>query len=256
MLGDVYKEAVLEMNASDDRGIEVVRNKIKMFAQKKVTLPPGTHKIVILDEADSMTPAAQQALRRTIEIYSNSTRFVLACNMSTKIIEPIQSRCAILRFSKLSDQEILNRVVEICKLENLKYTPEGLQALLFSSEGDLRCAVNNLQATASGYEVISEENVIKVCDIPQPQRIQGLISECVNHNIQQACKEIDSLIMQGYSSIDIITTLFKLIKGMEIDENLKLKYIQEIGQFHLRIINGLDSSLQLYGLCSKLCMIQ
>jgi replication factor C subunit 2/4 len=97
MLGDNYREAVLEMNASDDRGIDVVRNKIKMFAQKKVTLPPGRQKIVILDEADSMTEAAQQALRRTIELYATSTRFALACNNSDKIIEPIQSRCTVLR---------------------------------------------------------------------------------------------------------------------------------------------------------------
>lgn len=118
------------------RGIDVVRNKIKAFAQKKVTLPPGRHKIVILDEADrciscffiqyetdrssSMTAGAQQALRRTMEIYSNTTRFCLACNMSNKIIEPIQSRCAILRYAKLRDQEILKRLLEICEMEKVR----------------------------------------------------------------------------------------------------------------------------------------
>jgi replication factor C subunit 2/4 len=122
------------------RGIDVVRNKIKQFAQKKVTLPPGRHKIVILDEADrcvyffgvifpllmvdfvSMTPGAQQALRRTMEIFSNTTRFCLACNMSNKIIEPIQSRCAILRYAKLRDQEILKRLLEICEMEKVTLT--------------------------------------------------------------------------------------------------------------------------------------
>jgi replication factor C subunit 2/4 len=98
-------------------GIEVVRSNIKMFAQKKVSLPQGRHKIVILDEADSMTAAAQQALRRTMEIYSKSTRFALACNNSSKIIEPIQSRCALLRYSRLTDQELLRRIVQICDLE-------------------------------------------------------------------------------------------------------------------------------------------
>ncbi|KAI5411350.1 Equilibrative nucleotide transporter 6 [Lathyrus oleraceus] len=117
LLGPNYREAVLELNASDDRGIDVVRNKIKMFAQKKVTLPPGRHKVVILDEADSMTSGAQQALRRTMEIYSNSTRFALACNTSSKIIEPIQSRCAIVRFSRLSDQEILGRLMVVVQAE-------------------------------------------------------------------------------------------------------------------------------------------
>lgn len=93
-------------------GIDVVRNKIKMFAQKKVTLPPGRHKVIILDEADSMTSGAQQALRRTMEIYSNTTRFALACNQSSKIIEPIQSRCAIVRFTKIGDQELLARLLQ------------------------------------------------------------------------------------------------------------------------------------------------
>ncbi|KAI5437674.1 hypothetical protein KIW84_023695 [Lathyrus oleraceus] len=119
LLGPNYREAVLELNASDDRGIDVVRNKIKMFAQKKVTLPPGRHKVVILDEADSMTSGAQQALRRTMEIYSNSTRFALGCNTSSKIIEPIQSRCAIVRFSRLSDQEILGRLMVVVQAEKV-----------------------------------------------------------------------------------------------------------------------------------------
>ncbi|RYR29883.1 hypothetical protein Ahy_B01g054484 isoform B [Arachis hypogaea] len=119
LLGSNSKEAVLELNASDDRGIDVVRNKIKMFAQKKVTLPPGRHKIVILDEADSMTSGAQQALRRTMEIYSNTTRFALACNTSSKVIEPIQSRCAIVRFSRLSDEEILGRLMVVVQAEKV-----------------------------------------------------------------------------------------------------------------------------------------
>ena len=105
LLGDAFKEGVLELNASDDRGIDVVRNRIKAFAQKKVTLPPGRHKVIVLDEADSMTEGAQQAMRRTMEIYSSTTRFALACNQSEKIIEPIQSRCAVLRYSKLTDQQ-------------------------------------------------------------------------------------------------------------------------------------------------------
>ncbi|KAJ2297008.1 replication factor C subunit 4, partial [Coemansia sp. RSA 2705] len=119
LLGAAYREAVLELNASDDRGIDVVRNRIKTFAQKKVNLPAGRHKIIILDEADSMTPGAQQALRRTMEIYSNTTRFALACNLSGKIIEPIQSRCAILRFGKLQGDQVLRRLVEICRAEAL-----------------------------------------------------------------------------------------------------------------------------------------
>lgn len=162
MLGESYKNAVLELNASDARGIDVVRNKIKMFAQKKVTLPPGRHKIVILDEADAMTAAAQQALRRTMEIYSSTTRFALACNQSEKIIEPIQSRCAVLRFTRLLDAEVLDRLQQICSLESVSYEMGGLEAIIFTAEGDMRNALNALQSTFSGFGYISAENVFKV----------------------------------------------------------------------------------------------
>merc|ERR1719167_135698 len=168
LLGEeTYKNAVLELNASDDRGIDVVRNKIKGFAKRKVQLPPGRHKIIILDEADSMTPAAQQALRRTMELYSATTRFALACNISSKIIEPIQSRCAILRYTRLSDKEILKRVKEVMGFENIvNYADDGLEAILFIAEGDMRNAINSMQATYSGFGMITDENVYKVCDVP------------------------------------------------------------------------------------------
>ncbi|XP_060564748.1 replication factor C subunit 2-like [Ruditapes philippinarum] len=161
MLGQSYKEAVLELNASNDRGIDVVRNKIKMFAQQKVTLPAGRHKIIILDEADSMTDGAQQALRRTMEIYSKTTRFALACNASDKIIEPIQSRCAVLRYTKLSDAQVLKRLLEVCEAENVSYTDDGLEAIVFTAQGDMRQALNNLQSTYQGFEHVSSENVFK-----------------------------------------------------------------------------------------------
>ncbi len=142
LLGAAYKNAVLELNASDARGIDVVRNKIKMFAQKKVTLPKGRHKVIVLDEADSMTTGAQQALRRTMEKYSATTRFALACNTSSKIIEPIQSRCAILRYSKLSDEQVQHRLMEIITTEKvLAYTDDGIKALLFTAQGGMCCGV-------------------------------------------------------------------------------------------------------------------
>ena len=154
-LGEQYKNAVLELNASDARGIDVVRDSIKLFAKKKVNLPVGRHKLIILDEADSMTSAAQQALRRTMEIYSSTTRFALACNNSTKIIEPIQSRCAVLRFTHLSDAEILTRLLQVCKDENVPYDDGGLEAIIFTAEGDMRNALNSLQSTNSGFGMVS-----------------------------------------------------------------------------------------------------
>ncbi|CAI7729978.1 unnamed protein product [Closterium sp. NIES-53] len=164
LLGPSYRDAVLELNASDDRGIDVVRNKIKMFAQKKVTLPPGRHKIILLDEADSMTAGAQQALRRTMEIYSSTTRFALACNVSSKIIEPIQSRCAVVRFSRLTDAQVLARLMLVVQEEKVAYVPEGLEAIVFTADGDMRQGLNNLQATATGFGLVNADNVFRVSD--------------------------------------------------------------------------------------------
>ncbi|KAI6047977.1 P-loop containing nucleoside triphosphate hydrolase protein [Pisolithus marmoratus] len=237
LLGDAYKEGVLELNASDERGIDVVRNKIKAFAQKKVTLPPGRHKIVILDEADSMTPGAQQALRRTMEIFSNTTRFCLACNMSNKIIEPIQSRCAILRYSKLRDSEILKRLLEICEMEKVQYNDDGLTALVFTSEGDMRQAINNLQSTHSGFGFVSGENVFKVCDQPHPVILNELWE-------------------QGYSAVDIVVTMFRVTKTFdELPEYTKLEFIKEIGFTHMRILEGVGTIIQLGGLLARLCKL-
>ncbi|KAG8936488.1 replication factor C subunit 4 [Tulasnella sp. 419] len=215
MLGDAYKEGVLELNASDERGIDVVRNKIKAFAQKKVTLPPGRHKFVILDEADSMTAGAQQALRRTMEIYSNTTRFALACNQSNKIIEPIQSRCAILRYAKLKDQEILKRLLEICEAEKVKYNDTGLTALIFTSEGDMRQAVNNLQSTWSGFSFVDGDNVFKVCDQPHPVVVQAMLKACVKGQVDEAMQQLDNLWKQGYSAVDIVVTIFRVVKTFD-----------------------------------------
>ena len=256
MLGTAYSKAVLELNASDDRGIEVVRNRIKMFAQKKVNLPMGRHKIVILDEADSMTAAAQQAMRRTMEIYSNTTRFALACNLSSKIIEPIQSRCAILRYTKLSDKELLKRLIEVCRAESVSYDPNGLEAILFTAEGDMRHALNNLQATVSGFGHVSAENVWKVCDQPHPVTVHKVIEHCLEGNVDQAVEQIHKLWTQGYATTDIINTIFKVTKNNDMEEGLKLKFIKAIGFTHMRTASGLNTELQLTGLIATLCRIQ
>ncbi|KAG4303915.1 hypothetical protein PORY_002659 [Pneumocystis oryctolagi] len=253
MLGDAFKEAVLELNASDERGIDVVRNRIKGFSQKKVNLPPGKHKIVILDEADSMTPGAQQALRRIMEIYSNTTRFAFICNQSNKIIEPIQSRCAILRYSKLNDQQILQRLLEICKFENIKYSDDGLSALIFSSEGDMRQAINNLQSTVMGFGFVKGENVFKVVDQPSPGAIKSIVHSCGKGDIQTAIETLKDLLNMGYSALDIITTFFKVVKMMdELPEYTRLEYIKEIGATHMIILEGVQTPLQLYGLLARL----
>ncbi|KAF7730843.1 replication factor C subunit 4 [Apophysomyces ossiformis] len=256
MLGAAYKEAVLELNASDDRGIDVVRKRIKDFAQKKVTLPPGRHKLIILDEADSMTSGAQQALRRTMETFSNTTRFALACNQIDKIIEPIQSRCSILRFTKLSDQHILKRLLEVCQKENVRYNDEGLEALIFTADGDMRQAINNLQATYDGFKFVSSENVFKICDQPHPVVIQHVLKCCAEYNFDDAASSLRELYDSGYSALDIITTLFRVVKSYtELPESQRLDFIKEIGMTHMKILDGYTSMLQLFGLLGALCRV-
>lgn len=257
LLGPNYKDAVLELNASDERGIDVVRNRIKAFAQKKVTLQPGRHKIIILDEADSMTSGAQQALRRTMEIYSNTTRFALACNQSNKIIEPIQSRCAILRYARLSESQLVKRLLEIINAEDVKYAEDGLAALIFTAEGDMRQAVNNLQSCVAGFSFVNGENVFKVADQPSPVSIQALLTACKNGNVDAALEKLREVWSKGYSAIDVITTLFRVTKSMDaLPEYLKLEYIKEIGMTHMIILEGVQSMLQLAGLIGRLCKLQ
>ncbi|CRL05543.1 CLUMA_CG018207, isoform A [Clunio marinus] len=222
LLGENFKTAVLELNASNERGIDVVRNKIKMFAQQKVTLPKGRHKIVILDEADSMTEGAQQALRRTMELFSSTTRFALACNTSEKIIEPIQSRCAMIRYSKLTDAQVLAKCIYVCQQENLDYTEDGLEAIVFTAQGDMRQALNNLQSTANGFGKISSENVFKVCDEPHPLLVQDMLEHCINGEIHGAYKIMKKLWRLGYAAEDIIGNIFRFLNTIKRMTEYKL----------------------------------
>lgn len=194
-------------------GIDVVRNRIKGFAQKKVTLPQGRHKIVILDEADrwarsntlsqhssnesltiiSMTSGAQQALRRTMEIYSSTTRFAFACNQSNKIIEPLQSRCAILRYARLTDAQVVKRLMQICEAEKVEHSEGGIAALVFSAEGDMRQAINNLQSTWAGFGFVSGDNVFRVVDSPHPIKVQAMIKACWEGKVDSALETLKEL---------------------------------------------------------------
>ena len=199
-----------------------------------------------------MTGSAQQALRRTMEIYSSTTRFALACNISSKIIEPIQSRCAILRYSRLSDAEVLMRLTHVAEAEGVPCSDDGLEAIIFTAEGDMRNALNNLQATFAGFTHVTKVNVFKVCDQPHPALLQSVLVKCTEGDIASAHAVVKGLWDQGYSCMDIIGTLFKVCKGAAIPEPVKLEYIKEIGFAHMRISDGLNTYLQLAGLLARL----
>lgn len=253
----LLKEAVLELNASDDRGIETVRNSIKQFAQKKVVLPAGRHKIIILDEADSMTSGAQQALRRTMEIYSNSTRFVFACNMSNKIIEPLQSRCAILRFNKLADGDILKALQRVVKSEGVEATDDGLAALIFTAEGDMRQAINNLQSTHYGFGLVNGDNVYRIVDTPHPLEIARMLQVASSGDIDTSLVILGHLMESGFSPVDIVSVCFKVGKGLSgVSEDRRLSLLREIGFVHMRVLEGVSSKLQLEGMLSRISMLK
>ena len=218
-----------------------------------------------------MTSGAQQALRRTMEIYSNTTRFAFACNQSNKIIEPLQSRCAILRYAKLTDAQVVQRLVQIIEAEKVEYSEDGLAALVFSAEGDMRQAINNLQSTWAGFGFVSGDNVFRVVDSPHPVKVQAMIKACWEGKIDiavDALKELWWVYMNasfrmltrrrdlGYSPHDIISTMFRVTKTIPtLSEHSKLEFIKEIGFTHMRILEGVQSFLQLSGCLAKLCKI-
>ncbi|OBA20996.1 P-loop containing nucleoside triphosphate hydrolase protein [Metschnikowia bicuspidata var. bicuspidata NRRL YB-4993] len=255
---ELYHLATLELNASDDRGIDVVRNKIKQFAQTKILLPPGRHKIIILDEADSMTPGAQQALRRTMELYSNTTRFAFACNQSSKIIEPLQLRCAILRYNKLADDQVLLRLLSVAKAEDVKFNSEGIKALIFTAEGDMRQAINNLQSTVAGFGFVDDINVFKIVDQPHPLVVKKILAAAIfNQSIDDAVDLLDTLWNKGYSAIDIVTLAFRVAKTLPgVSELKRLDVIKEIGFVHMRVLEGVLTYLQLCGMLAKLALLE
>jgi len=254
LLGENFKKATLELNASDDRGLEAVREKIKSFAAQKIPLPEGRHKIIILDEADSMTETAQQALRIIISDYSHTTRFALACNDSSKIIEPIQSRCSILRFSKLKNEEIEERLHRILDIESISFDKGGIDALIETAEGDMRYALNNLQSTVVGFGKVTHDNVYKIVDIPKPEILKQVFDLCLKGDIDRALDNIDELLNDGYNSYDIVNVVTKVVQdSYSIEEELKFEILKIASIVKMKVLEGIDSKAQLYGFVSDIC---
>ena len=252
LLGENFRKATIELNASDDRGISVVREKIKNFAIQKIPLPVGRHKIIILDEADNMTSAAQSSMRVIISDYSRTTRFVLACNDSSKIIEPIQSRCSLLRFSKLKNEEIKTRLKKIIDIEKIEFDEDGLNALIDTCGGDMRYAINNLQSTFVGYKKITKENVYKIVDIPKPEIIKKCIDFCCQGQFENALQIIDELLNDGYNFIEILQVINKQIQDKNMDDRNKFEILKIISVFKMRCLEGINSKIQVYSFISQI----
>lgn len=190
--------------------------------------------------------------------FSSTTRFALACNDSTKLIEPIQSRCAIIRFTKLTDIEVLKRLQVVVDQEGLTAADDGYEALIFTAEGDMRYALNNLQATAAGFDgIINRENVFKVCDQPHPEIAQNTIKYALKGQFSASCAEIDKVFDEGYNLVDIINTITRVIQNSTDIQNdsLRLNFLKEASIMKMRTLKGNRSQLQLHGFISKLCQI-
>lgn len=248
---DNYDDVVIKYSASDNRGLEIINNNIIYFCKKKISGNNNT-KLVIMDEADTITKKAQNAINNLIEEFGESTKFVFTCNDSTKIIESIQSRCIILYFPPILPEKIYNKLKIICTKRKIDYTEDGLQLLVNNANGDIRRAVNNLESVYFGYKKINKENIDNICHQPKADIIISLINSCVNKNVYQSIKMIDDLKSQGYCGSDILLILINILKEMNIDEEVKIKYIRIINESYIKTCEGFDHNLQLYGCISRL----
>ncbi len=247
---------LLEMNASDDRGIDVVRNKIKDFA-RTMTLGSVPFKIIFLDEADALTPEAQNALRRTMEKYTRTCRMILSCNYSSKIIEPIQSRCALFRFTRLPDSVIEQQLQKICKLEGVESDQEGLEAILYVADGDMRRAINILQATAAASKKITKEAVFDIASRARPELIRNMLSLAVDGKFLDAREILDDLLLvRSISGEEILLQMHREIENLKISSDKKLALVDLIGEYNFRLVEGANERIQLDALLARIATLR
>ena len=243
-----------ELNASDERGIEVVRNKIKNFARTAPVSAP--FKIIFLDEADSLTPDAQSALRRTMESYSMSCRFILSCNYSNKIIEPIQSRCAVYRFKPLDPSDIQAQLRYISKKERLTISDEALKAISYAVGGDLRRAINTLQSAASINKEIDQDTIYQMMATANPQAIEGLLSASIEGKLSSALSSLDLLLTeQGLSGTEVVAQIHTALLDLNIPDLLKAQFINSVGETDFRLSEGANETIQLEALVAEFVLL-
>ncbi|MHC1636058.1 MAG: replication factor C small subunit [Candidatus Methanospirareceae archaeon] len=256
LFGDTWRENFSELNASDERGIDVVRNNIKNFAR---TMPKGdaAFKIIFLDEADALTDAAQSALRRTMERFSATCRFIFSCNYSSKIIEPIQSRCAVYRFKPLSYEAIKARILYIAEKEGLEVSEEAIEAINNVAMGDMRRAINALQSAAVLSRKIEPEMIYRITATARPEDIKELIEEALKGNFLAAIDKLEGLMDEGIAGDEILTQMHRVVLSLDIPAEEKVKLMDRIGEADYRIAEGANEKIQLealiafFYLCSK-----
>ncbi len=240
---------MIRLDASDDRGINTVREEIKGFAEKMTPFNNGI-KLIILDEADSMTFDAQFALRRIIEKYSDDTRFCIICNYMNKIIAPIKSRCVNLRFYPIEKSIIVERLKYICKCENLKYEPNSLESIATIANGDLRKAINILQSLSMMGKKINIQSCYNSAGIPSPELIKELYSILINKsiNFEKAYKYIyENIIQEGYTLSFLIQELNKIIINSELNNNSD-RYIIELAELEYNVAQSIFNDMYMVGL--------
>jgi replication factor C small subunit len=251
--GEDWQDNFLELNASDERGIDVVRDRIKDFARSSF----GGHdyRVIFLDEADALTDDAQSALRRTMEQFSNNTRFILSCNYSSKIIDPIQSRCAVFRFAQLGDDAVADHLRTIAEEEGLEYTPDGIDALVYASDGDMRRAINALQAASATGEVVDEETVYAITATARPEEIEAMVTEALGGDFTAARATLDDLLTnRGLAGGDIIDQIHRSVWNFDVEEAAAVRLLDRLGEADYRIAEGANERVQLEALLASVAL--
>jgi replication factor C small subunit len=258
LFGDSYKENTLELNASDERGIDIVRVKVKDFARTRA-IGDVPFKIIYLDECDALTKEAQQALRRTMENYTQTCRFILSCNYSSKIIDPIQSRCTVFRFKPLLKDEVFEIIEKIAHTEGLKLDNEAKEAVFEVSDGDCRRAENILQATAALDKKITAEDIFSMASVAKPKEINEILELAINNKFVQSRELLlKTMLKYGLSGIDIIKQIEREIWNLKIDGKKKVELVDKCGEIEFRMTEGSDEYLQLEALLANftLCSLK
>jgi replication factor C small subunit len=248
---DKWRENYLELNASDERGIDVVRQKVKDFARTRA-IENIPFKVIFLDEADALTKEAQHALRRTMENYSNTCRFILSCNYSSRIIDPIQSRCVMFRFKLLEKKDIAKRIDIIANGEALTLTPDVYDTIYETSEGDCRKAINLLQATASISPTINTEMLMMISSGAKPADVKVILDYALAGDfVGSRDKLLDVMLKESVSGTDIIRSIQKEIWNLQVEPGIKVRLTEKTGETEFRMTEGSDEFIQLQSLLAS-----